>query len=87
MLVCVDNGGILGACGVSRGVSADQSKKAAMLEWPLPKTLKKLRGFLEFTGYYLKFVKGYSTIAWLLIEQLKKDSFQWGEVATHVLKN
>jgi hypothetical protein len=37
------------------GVKVDPNKIKAMREWPIPKTLKKLRGFLGLTGYYLQF--------------------------------
>jgi len=57
------------------GVKVDPNKIKAMMDWPIPKTLKNLRGFLGFTGYYHMFVRNYGRIETPLTTLSKKDEF------------
>jgi len=68
---------------VSReGVKVDPNKIKAIREWTIPKTLKKLRGFLGLRGYYRKFVKNYGQTTTTLTTLLKKEAFSWKEEET-----
>lgn len=71
----------LGQVVTNGTVGPDPSKVQAILDWPTPKTLKALRGFLGLSGYYRKFIKGYASIAHPLTNLLKKYSFKWNEDA------
>jgi hypothetical protein len=59
------------------GVNLYPNKIKAMMDWPILKTLKNLRGFLGLTGYYHKFFWNYGRIEEPLTRLTKKDAFSW----------
>jgi hypothetical protein len=67
----------LGHLAGKANVGVDTKKIKAMQDWPHPKTLKILRGFLGLTSYHRKFVKNYGNIVAPLTALLKKNSFIW----------
>jgi hypothetical protein len=60
-----------------KGVQVHQENIQAIMEWPTPKTLMELRGFLGIFTYYKKFVKGFSQLCAPLIHLTKKGAFKW----------
>ncbi|GAU25204.1 hypothetical protein TSUD_151040 [Trifolium subterraneum] len=73
-----------------QGVSMDKEKIQAVLDWPPPKNIKQLRGFLCLTGYYRRFIQSYAKIASPLTDLLKKEAYVWttqAKAAFQQLKN
>jgi hypothetical protein len=68
------------------GIRVGPKKIEAMQDWPHPKTLKILCGFLGLTGYYRKFVNNYRKIATPLTTLLKKNSFTWTPATTQAFQ-
>ena len=56
------------------------------MEWPAPKTIKELRGFLGLTGYYRKFIQRYGILAHPLTQLFKTRSYQWTKAAQQAFK-
>ncbi|GBG77799.1 hypothetical protein CBR_g25730 [Chara braunii] len=55
-------------------VKPEDSKIAAIRDWPTPRTLTELRSFLGLANYYRKFVRNFSTIAAPLRRLLRKET-------------
>jgi hypothetical protein len=59
-------------------ISMDSGKLQGIKEWPIPTTVKQIRGFLGFGNFYQRFIKHFSEIAKPLNDLLKKDrKFEW----------
>ena len=60
------------------GISVDPEKIQAIIDWKAPTSVTEIRSFLGLTGYYHKFVEGFSSIAKPMTQLLKKDKkFDW----------
>ena len=45
------------------GISLDPEKIRAIEDWPVPKDATDVRSFMGITGYYQRFIEGFSRIA------------------------
>ena len=62
------------------GIRVDPAKIEVVVNWKLPRSVIEVRSFLGLTGYYRKFVKGFSVIASPLTKLLRKGiKFEWSD--------
>jgi hypothetical protein len=70
----------LGHVVSKEGTKLGPGKIDAVLRFPEPKTVTNVRSFLGLTGYYWKYIRGYSRLASPLFELTKKDiTFVWNQ--------
>lgn len=71
----------------ANGVAPDPEKVEAITDWPVPRTITALRGFLGLTGFYRRFVRSYATLASPLTDLLRGTKFQWSLEADQAFTN
>jgi hypothetical protein len=52
------------------------AKVQAVLEWPRPRSVRDVYGFLGLAGYYRRFIKNYRAITEPLTRLLRKTGFR-----------
>jgi len=62
----------------SEGIVVDLEKIKTILDWPVPKNVVDIQSFMGLVGYYCRFIKGYSRIAYPMTSLQKKwRVFKW----------
>ena len=68
------------------GVHVHMEKIRAILDWPTPKNVTKLKGFLGLCTYYRRYVKGFSQLPAPLTNLTKKETFNWIDGAQQIFE-
>ena len=70
----------LGHIVSEEGIRVDPRKIEVILEWKPPGSVTEVHSFLGLTGYYRRFIKGFSMIAAPMTRLLQKNvRFEWSE--------
>ena len=81
----------LGHVVSGEGIRCDPEKISQVVNWPVPTTVKQVRGFLGLASYYRKFIPSFSELAGPLTNLTQKDEpFEWtgsSQVAFETLKS
>lgn len=62
----------------------DPKKIEVVVNWPTPTNVSEIRNFLRLTGYYRRFIEGFSSITGPLTKlTLKNAKFDWNDACEH----
>jgi hypothetical protein len=62
------------------GIAVDPSKVQDVLNWKVPTNVSEIRSFLGLTGYYRRFIEGFSKLAKPMTALLEKNAkFIWSD--------
>ena len=76
----LDNVAFLGYVVSKEGITMDLGKVEAVVNWVRPLNAHEVRSFLGPTGYYMRFIEGFSRLAAPLTRLTRKnEKFQWSE--------
>ena len=70
----------LGHVVTKEGISVDPENIKAIEDWPVPKDVTDVRSFMGITGYYRRFIEGFSRISNPITSLQKKGKkFDWNQ--------
>ncbi|GBG63965.1 hypothetical protein CBR_g39970 [Chara braunii] len=67
----------LGHYVFEQSLHMDDAKITAIVEWPVPTSVKQLRSFLGLTSYYSNFIRGYARNSYVLTSTLLQKNLSW----------
>jgi len=63
------------------GIAMDPKKIRAISDWPVPKDVADILSFMGLTGYYRRFIEGFSKISYPITSLQKKGvKFTWTSI-------